>query len=321
MIAMPTGGAHSSPSGPPPLRMAGVPTVSVIIPSLNAATYIRGAIDSALAQTCPVLEVIVVDGGSKDGTCELVTGYGEPVRLIDQSKTGRKGIAGGRNVGIEAARGEWIAFLDADDWWDARKIAEQFAALDESPGAALSYTGVCLVAEPSGERTVCTPRSPQEIWPRLRWNNDLGTSAVVVKRSVMVELGGFREDLASCEDWEMWVRLRLHHSFVCCPSPLSFYRVVALSTSHGLQRHLDAIPQVSESTMVEGLSGWRRWVVQRRLWAGQLYGGAVIARENNSPQARSLLWRSLAHWPFPAFLPQRYKALLIMLVRRGRGPG
>lgn len=318
---MPTEGLHSSPPGTPPSRVAGVPTVSVIVPTLNSASYIRSAIDSALAQTHPVLEVIVVDGGSKDGTRELVAGYGEPVRLVDQVKSGRRGIAAGRNLGIEAASGEWVAFLDADDWWDPGKTAEQLAALNKCPDAAMSYTGVCVVQEPSGERWVYPARSPREIWPQLRWQNQFGTSTVIVKRRVLTELGGFREDLASCEDWELWVRLRLHRSFVCCPAPLSFYRVVAHSTSHGLQRHLDAIPQVSESSMVEGLSGWRRWIVQRRLWAVQLYGGGVIARENGSPKAISLLWRSLAHWPFPNFLPIRYKTLLVMLVRGSRTQG
>jgi glycosyltransferase involved in cell wall biosynthesis len=320
MIAMSTGGVHPSPPCAAVSRLAGVPTVSVIMPSLNVASYIREAIDSALAQAHPVLEVIVVDGGSKDGTRELVAGYGEPVRLVDQSRTGRKGIGAARNLGIAAASGEWVAFLDADDWWDPGKIAEQFAALDKCPGAALSYTGVCLVSEPSGERYVYIPRGPDEIWPRLRWNNELGTSTVIVKRSVLLELGGFREDLASCEDWELWVRLRMHNYFVCCPSPLSFYRVVTNSTSHELERHLDAIPQV-EGAMLEGLSGWRRWVAQRRFWAGQIYGGMVIARENGSAQARSLLWQSLAHWPFPTFLPVRYKALLMMLLRRRRPEG
>jgi len=74
MIAMATGGAHPSPSGTAPSRVVGVPTVSVIIASWNAASYIRGAIDSALAQTHPVLEVIVVDGGSRDATRESVAG-------------------------------------------------------------------------------------------------------------------------------------------------------------------------------------------------------------------------------------------------------
>jgi glycosyltransferase involved in cell wall biosynthesis len=319
MIAMSVREAPETPTGGQPRREIGVPTVSVIIPSLNAAPYIRAAIGSVLAQTHPVLEIIVADGGSNDGTQEIVAGYGEPVRLLDQRKAGRKGIAAGRNLGIEAASGEWLAFLDADDWWDARKTAEQLAAIEKCPGAALSYTGVCTVMEESGERQVHTPLSPGAIWPRLRWNNALGASTVLARRSAMIALGCFREDLIGFEDWEMWVRMRLHHSFACCPEPLSFYRILPHGISHNLQKHLDGIPQVCGSTMVAGLTGWRRWVVQRRLWAAQLYGAVVIAREYRAPQAMSLLWRSLAHWPFPAFLPIRYKALLIMLVRRGTG--
>jgi glycosyltransferase involved in cell wall biosynthesis len=303
MIAMPAGPLHPS-------------TVSVVIPAFNSAPYIRQALDSVLAQTSRVFEIIVVDGGSRDGTREVVAAYGEPVQLVDQTKTGRKGIAGGRNAGIDAATGEWVAFLDSDDWWDPGKLAQQFDALQECPKASLCYTGVCLVWDGSGERQVYRPRDPAEIWPRLRWNNEIGTSTVVVRRSVLREDGGFREDLASCEDWELWVRLRLRRTFVCCPAPLSFYRVVPQSTSHGLQRHLDAIPQISGSTMVSGLSGWHRWTVERRLWANQLYGAMVIARENGGSQAATLLLRSLAQWPFPTFLPKRYKALLSMLVRR-----
>jgi len=316
MIAMSAREVPETPTGGQPPREIGIPAVSVIIPSLNAAPYIRAAIDSVLAQTHPVLEIIVADGGSRDGTQEIVAGYGEPVRLLDQRKAGRKGIAAGRNLGIEAASGEWLAFLDADDWWDARKIAEQLAAIEKCPGAALSYTGVCTVMEESGERQVHTPPSPGAIWPRLRWNNVLGASTVLARRSAMIELGGFREDLIGFEDWEMWVRMRLHHSFACCPEPLTLYRILPHGVSHDLQKHLDGIPQVCRSTMVAGLTGWRRWVVERRLWAAQLYGAVVIAREYRAPQAMSLLWRSLAHWPFPAFLPVRYKALLIMLVRR-----
>jgi glycosyltransferase involved in cell wall biosynthesis len=299
-------------------RVAGLPTVSVIIPSMNAARYIRAAIDSVLAQTHPILEVIVVDGGSTDGTQEAVLSYGAPVTLVDQRKSGRKGIAAGRNVGIEFASGDWVAFLDADDWWDARKIAEQYAALGQRPGAALNYTGVWVVEDQSGERQEYPARLPETIWPSLRWRNQIGASTVLVKRAAIVDVGAFREDLIGFEDWEMWVRLRLKYQFTCCRDPLSFYRILPQSVSHDVQKHLDGIPQVCGSTMVTGLTGWQRWVVGQRLWAAQLYGAVSVARENGESRALSLMWSSLAHWPFPTFLPIRYKVLLVMLLRRGR---
>ncbi len=300
-------------------RKAGVPTVSVIIPALNAAPYIRMAIDSVLAQTHPVLEVIVVDGGSKDGTQALVAAYGEPVRLLDLTVTGRKGIGEGRNFGVEAAAGEWVAFLDADDWWDSRKIASQVAALEKCPDAALCYTGVCLVYEQSGERKMSWARDPSLIWPSLRWSNQVGTSTVVVRRSALQEIGAFREDLKVFEDWDLWVRLRLRYSFASCSEPLSFYRVLEQGASHDVRNHLEAIALCSRGAMVEGLSGWRRWLVRRRLWATQLYGAALTSREKGAPQAKSFLWRSLASWPLPTFLPIRYKVLLSILIKPGAG--
>jgi glycosyltransferase involved in cell wall biosynthesis len=315
-IAMPATGLHASPSDSHPSREAGVPAVSVIIPSRNAAAYLRAAIDSALAQTHPVLEVLVIDAGSKDGTQELVESYGPPVRLLDQRKLGRKGIAAARNFGVEAASGEWLAFLDADDWWDPRKTAEQLAALEKSPGAALCYTGIWTVSEITGERTMSPGRDLKAVWPGLRWTNAIATSTVLARRSAVLEVGSFREDLIAFEDWEIWVRLRLRYPFAFRREPLTFYRIVPTSSSHDLKQQLDAIPEVSRSTMVAGLSGWRRWTVRHRLWAAQLYACALLMRENGAGEGGSLLWRSLAHWPLPTFFPIRYKVLLNSLIGR-----
>jgi glycosyltransferase involved in cell wall biosynthesis len=289
--------------------------VSVIIPSRNVAPYIRAAIDSALAQTHTVLEVLVIDGGSRDGTRELVAAYGEPVRLLDERKNGGKGLAAARNVGVQAASGEWLAFLDADDWWDPGKTAAQLAELEKSPGAALSYTGYCMIREDSGERKPIRCPDTKAVWPALRWTNGIGASTVMARRSALIEVGAFREDLIAYEDWELWVRMRLRYSFTCCHEPLMFYRVLPQSCSHNLQQHLDGIPQICESTMVAGLSGFGRWAVERRLWAAQLYACALVDRENTGGGS-SLLWRSLANWPFPTFFPVRYKVLLNYLVGR-----
>lgn len=283
---------------------------------MNAAPYIGAAIDSALAQTHSVLEVLVIDGGSTDGTRELVASYGVPVRLLEERQNGGKGLAAARNVGVHAAAGEWLAFLDADDWWDPRKTAVQLAELDKAPGAALIYAGYTVVQEGSAERKSVPAPDTKSVWPSLRWTNGIGACTVMARRDASIELGAFREDLAACEDWEMWVRLRLHYPFAATPEPLSYYRVLAQSSSHNLRNHLHAIPQVCGSTMLAGLNAWQRWVVSRRLWAAQLYCAAVIDRQNRPGGGQSFLWRSLAHWPFPTFFPIRYKMLLHYLVRR-----
>lgn len=300
--------------GSHPSRKAGVPTVSVIIPSRNAAPYIRAAIDSALAQTHPVLEVLVIDGGSTDGTQDLVRSYGEPVRLLDERMNGGKGIAAARNVGVQAASGEWLAFLDADDWWDPGKTGAQLANIERHPGAAVNYTAYWMIREGSGERKFIPCPDAKAVWPTLRWTNGIGASTVLARRDALIEVGAFREDLIGFEDWEMWVRLRLRHPFTSCSEPLMFYRVLPQSVSHDLKKNLDGIPEVCESTMVAGLSGFERWVMKRRIWAAQLYYAGLVDRANRPGGGQSLVWRSLAHWPFPTFLPVRYKVLLNYLV-------
>lgn len=284
--------------------MSALPTVSVVIPSLNAAPYIRQTIDSVLAQTHSVLEILVVDGGSTDGTREIVAGYGEPVRLMDQQAYGRKGIAAGRNIAIDVAKGEWIALLDADDWWDERKLQIQLAALERCPGAALCYTASWVVFDETGERVFHAVRDSSTIWPSLRWNNQISNSTVLMRRAAIQKVGGHREDIIGFEDWEMWVRLRRHYTFVSVPEALLFARILPNSVSHDVKKHVNGIPEVIDA-MLSGVTGWKRWVYGRRVWATQLRGAAIVAQMNGTP-SRELIWRSVLRWPSPVFFPDRY---------------
>src|SRR5580700_8639860 len=95
------------------------PTISVVIPAYNAARFVGSAIESALAQTSTPLEVLVIDDGSRDDTAAVVQQYAAPVGLLRQSNGGP---ASARNHGVRVARGEWIAFLDADDTWLPQKL-------------------------------------------------------------------------------------------------------------------------------------------------------------------------------------------------------
>ncbi|MEX2288088.1 MAG: glycosyltransferase family 2 protein [Planctomycetaceae bacterium] len=112
-------------------------TVSVVIPCFNAATYIHEAISSALNQTYRPLEVLVIDDGSTDESAEVAASFGEPVRVIQQPNQGES-VA--RNRGIDEARGDWIAFLDADDVWKPEKLERQIALIDD--GVVCIHTAV-----------------------------------------------------------------------------------------------------------------------------------------------------------------------------------
>ena len=100
--------------------------VSVVIPTYNYGHFVAEAVESALKQTYPNLEVIVVDDGSNDDTAERLRQFGNQIIYIYQQN---KGLSSARNAGIRRATGEWVAFLDADDVWHAEKIAKQLAAV------------------------------------------------------------------------------------------------------------------------------------------------------------------------------------------------
>lgn len=102
------------------------PTVSVVIPCYNGAKFLRETLDSVLAQTYPVLEVLVIDDGSTDDSAAIAESYGSPIRVIRQPNQGES-VA--RNRGIDEAKGDWIAFLDADDLWNPNKIFKQIYAI------------------------------------------------------------------------------------------------------------------------------------------------------------------------------------------------
>jgi glycosyltransferase involved in cell wall biosynthesis len=111
--------------------------VSVIIPCYNGAPYLREAIDSALRQTAPPLEILVVDDGSTDGSAEIAASYGPPVRLLSGKN---RGVCLARNWGIEEAKGDWVAFLDADDVWEPEKLRRQLEVSAADPEIVATHT-------------------------------------------------------------------------------------------------------------------------------------------------------------------------------------
>lgn len=113
------------------------PTVSVVIPCYNGAKFLRETLDSVLSQTYPVLEVLVIDDGSTDDSAAIAESYGSPIRVIRQPNQGES-VA--RNRGIDEAKGDWIAFLDADDLWEPVKIEKQIAFSELHPEVKCIHT-------------------------------------------------------------------------------------------------------------------------------------------------------------------------------------
>jgi glycosyltransferase involved in cell wall biosynthesis len=190
-----------------------VSSVSVIIPAYNAAHRIARTIRTALNQTLPVLEVIVVDDGSTDDTVEVVSRFGEPVRVFSKPNGGP---ASARNLGASLARGDWLAMLDADDWWFPRKNELQLADCD-ADDIGLSHCRLDhRIERPPRDLTF------QGLWDR----NWISNSSVLIRSKLFEALGGFVEEprLISVEDYNLWLRVAAAGwRVVACPHILVHY--------------------------------------------------------------------------------------------------
>src|SRR5690242_13247080 len=124
--------------------------VSVIIPTYNGTAFLRETIDSALAQTYPAVEVIVVDDGSTDDTAAVIAEYGDRIKGIAQANSG---TSAARNTGIRASSGDYIAFLDHDDLWAPIKLARQMRVLRDHPELGMVYAGIRFFNHYTGQVT------------------------------------------------------------------------------------------------------------------------------------------------------------------------
>ena len=185
--------------------------VSVVIPTYNYARFVGRAVDSVLAQTYSPLECVVVDDGSADDTPQVLSRYGDRIHAIRQEN---RGLSAARNTGIGAARGEYVALLDSDDYFRPDKIAKQVALIGSQPGLGAVGCDVQHVdADGSDLRYRRFPDPPSDLGEQLRaiatrraWVGGSGSGALVPKR-VFDEVGPFDETLRAAEDWDMWMRI------------------------------------------------------------------------------------------------------------------
>ncbi len=205
------------------------PTISVVIPCYNARRWIGATLRSVFAQELAPFEVLVVDDGSRDGSAELVAQEFPQVRVLRQANAG---VSAARNHGVREARGEWIAFVDADDIWLPSKLRLQWEALRALSQAQLCYTAWTVwpsaEPEPPPELMVAqgeTRHGPQGwIYCELLVDCEVWTSTVLMRRSLFLDLGGFDEKLVIGEDYDLWLRCSRQAPIARLDLPLALYR-------------------------------------------------------------------------------------------------
>ena len=222
------------------------PLVSVVMPAYNVAWCVRRAVDSALAQSLREIEVIVINDGSTDDTLQVLASYGDAIKVIDQANGG---MSHARNAGIRAARGKYVAFLDADDWWLPEKLARQVELLNNRPELGFCSTAA-RVENPQGELL--------NLWHCRHARRDMletiiaenaavagGCSAVMVRRELFEQVGLFDESLRGFEDPDLWMRLAAVCHYACIDEPLA----VILRREKSVSRNLDTMREAALRSM------------------------------------------------------------------------
>lgn len=213
-------------------RAARTPSVSVVIPYYNSSDTIGRALDSVAAQTVPALEVIIIDDRSLPAQREALDALQDehaatPVRVMHQASN--QGPAAARNRGWEAARGEWVAFLDSDDSWHPRRLELQCRALTAQ---TLMVSADSLVL--SGDQdppTGTTPSDPVPVRLSLLHHvvrNPHTTSSVLIRRDVPVR---FTAGRFYAEDYELWIRVAALGEVLTLPTPLAYFHKDPFGTS------------------------------------------------------------------------------------------
>ncbi|MGH7827514.1 MAG: glycosyltransferase [Candidatus Binatia bacterium] len=237
------------------------PLISVIIPTYNRASMVKEAVDSVLAQSYRNFELIVIDDGSTDGTTRELAGYGDALRVLSQA---RRGVAAARNSGVRSAKGQYLAFLDSDDFWLADKLRIQTAFMAQNPEVQICQTEEVWIRRGTRVNPKARHQKPSgDIFRRSLELCLVSPSAVMMTRQLFENTGGFDESFSVCEDYDLWLRIALDHVVPLIPPPLVVKRgghADQLSRSlWGMDRfRIMALTKLLRSGVPDGK---RRWVV------------------------------------------------------------
>ncbi len=317
---------------------AAEPTVSAIIPTYNCAPYVAAAVESALSQTYRPLEVIVLDDGSTDETEAALQPYRGRIVLLRQAN---RGEAAARNAAIRHAKGEFLAFLDADDLWMPRKLERQMPIFANHPEVELAFTdgstfdasgeiwpsmlhglapfldrvGPWLGAGDGGKRAIV-----RAAYPDLLFGNFLSVPGVVVRRTRFEAEGGFDEGLRLCTDYDLWLRMAPRAPFALVNEVLFQVRIreESLGRARGVrsERFFEVEWQVRERHL-DGAGREVRRELRRLKSAAYLRRGWQELHAGRHAPARTAFWRSLrSGWQGDALFYLMASFLPVWTIRR-----
>ncbi|MBR8835696.1 MAG: glycosyltransferase family 2 protein [Stigonema ocellatum SAG 48.90 = DSM 106950] len=297
-----------------------MPKVSVVTPAYNAMKYLPETLESALQQTFTDFEVLIVNDGSSDGIVEWSSQITDPrVKVISQEN---QGTAAARNRGISESKGEYIAFLDADDIWEPTKLEKQVYCLDNNPLVGLVDTWIAFIDE-SGKPTgyIMKPDAEGNVYKKVVESCDSTVccgSSPMIRRSCFDTVGLFDRD-SYIEDVDMWIRIAIRYHYGLVKEPLVRYRLHPNNKSKDCQSMLQGFRQLIEKT-------YQSLPTEILYLRGRSYGrvyiflvGRAIETEDYK-LATHYLQQAIAHYPQLLFRPWFMRLSLAVAVLKWFGP-
>jgi len=259
-----------------------MPEVTAIIAAYNAQRYVEQAVRSVLEQTVEDLEVLVVDDGSTDETPEIIRRFDDPrVRIFRQPNAGQT-VA--KNRGIYESTGRYVGFCDADDRWHPQKLEKQLPVFDRSAEIAVVYSSERSIDEVGNsipDRVDAVRRG--RVLDDLFIENFVPFGTAIVRRSCLLEVGGFDESLRMGIDWDLWLRIAAKYEFDYVPDDLSIYRKWSGQMSTDWCGRYDSAFRIMKK-FLRSNPGLLRRGTRRRAYANT-YTNRGRARATNEPLA------------------------------------
>lgn len=304
--------------------MAAEPLVSIVMPCYDAAAHLPASVGSVLAQAFTDWELVAVDDGSRDATLAWLQAQRDPrIRVLSQPN---RGVSAARNTGLAAARGRYVAFLDADDTWARDFLEAMVNALQARPDAVLAYCGWQNVGRadkgsaPFVPPDYENPDKAEKLFAGCRWP----IHAALVRREAVTAANGFDPRLRNAEDYALWLRVALSGALVRVPRVLAFYHFHGTGQAsddavRAALHHLDAQRAYLQSHPALAAQLGRTRV--RTLTAGELLKrGYACYWRRDLPAARTIFravmrlgYGTLSDWKYmlPACLPESWHRRLI----------
>lgn len=185
--------------------------ISVITPTFNRISTLKRAVDSVLDQTYRDWELIIIDDGSTDETWSYLNSLEHPQIVIEQTQN--RGVSAARNLAVSMSKGEWLSFLDSDDYWLPQKLQKQASFINENSNYQIVHTDEVWIR--NGVRVNPMKKhakSGGDLFEKCLPLCCISPSCVTLKRDLFLREGGFREDFPVCEDYDLWLKICAGHA-------------------------------------------------------------------------------------------------------------